>query len=483
MSETSTAAAVPPPGGRRSFWLGEALAGDTEPVAPLTADTRADVCIVGGGYTGLWTAIELKTRDPALDVVLIERDVCGGGASGRNAGFMLSMWAKFLSLKKICGDEEALRLGRAFDAAVDEIPALCAAEGIDPLIRKDGWLWTATSAAQTGAWQDTIDALARHDVHPFVTWSPEEVAARAGSKVHRAGVCETHAATLQPALLARGLRRVAARRGVRIHERTPLVALEHGVPAVVRTPEARIRAERVVLAMNAWSVRWAPIRQAVVVVTGDVIMTAPIGEQLERIGLRNGVGISDGRALIDYWRTTPDGRLLYGKGGMSGEFSFGGRVGDEVEGATPMAPLLTERFQRAYPLLADVDIETSWRGPIDRTQSGLPLFWHLGDAGNVHYGVGFSGNGVGPCRVAGRILASLALGQRDEWAGCGLVRAPTRDFPPEPIRWVGSQLLRRALTAADDALDEGRDPPAYARLLARFAPAGVSPFKVDKAGR
>ena len=463
----------------RSYWLQEALADEQADVSPLRADTTCDVCIVGGGYTGLWTALQLKEAEPALDVVLIERDLCASGASGRNGGFLVSWWAKFMTLEKICGAAEGLRLARACDAALGDIATFCTDHNIDAQLRRDGWLWAATSAAQVGAWSDTVAALARHDEHPFVDWSPEEVAARSGSSTHIAGIFDRSAGSLQPALLGRGLRRVALERGVRIFEHTPLTALDLGVPAVVHTPHGLVRAERVVIAMNAWAARWAEIRKSIAVVSGDIVMTPPIAEQLERIGWNDGLGISDGRALVHYYRTTSDGRIAFGKGGMCGEFCYGGNIGHEVEGASPMAASVQAAFQRTYPALADVEMATSWRGPVDRSHSGLPIFWHLGRAKNVFYGVGFSGNGVGPCHVAGRILASLALGRQDEWSGCGLVRAPTRDYPPEPFRYFGSKLLRRALLAGDKAEDEGRAPPLSARLMARFAPAGVSPFKVE----
>lgn len=464
----------------RSYWLDQALAAEGGlGVEPLRENLRVDVCIVGGGFTGLWTALQLKVLEPALDVVLIERDLCASGASGRNGGFLSSWWAKFLTLEKICGSEEALRLARAADAAIDDILDFCSTEGIDIQARRDGWLWTATSDAQHGAWQDTMDALARHGEAPLELWTPEQVAARSGSERHRSGVFEAGPASLQPAMLGRGLRRVALARGVRIFERTPMQDIGFGVPAVIGTPHGHITADRVVVAMNAWGARFAQIRQSIAVVSGDIVMTPPIGEQLERIGWNDGLGVSDGRALVHYYRTTPDGRVVFGKGGMSGEFCYGGKIGAEVEGASAIAAEVTRAFHWTYPALADVETSTSWRGPVDRSQSGLPLFWHLGPHGNVHYAVGFSGNGVGPCHVAGRILASLTLGRDDAWSSTPLVRSPTRDFPPEPFRYVGSRLLRRALYEADKAEDEGRPVPRMARFMARFAPAGVSPFKTD----
>ena len=226
--------------------------------------------------------------------------------------------------------------------------------------------------------------------------------------------------------------------------------------------------------------RWSEIRKSVVVVTGDMIVTDPIPDTLDALGWNDGLTVSDGRTLVEYYRTTRDRRLAFGKGGMSGTFSFGGSVGTEVEGRSAIAPLLERAMQKTFPALADTRVHKSWRGPIDRSMTGLPRFWKLDDRENVVYAVGFSGNGIGPCHLAGRILSALALEKQDEWASCPLVRPATRDFPPEPIRMIGSKLIRRALLAKDRADDEGREPPLAAKIAMRFAPAGVSPFKSAK---
>ena len=461
----------------RSHWLDEALASENaEPAAALDTAIRADVCIVGGGYTGLWTAIRLKEAEPAIDVVLIEKDLCASGASGRNAGFLLSLWAKFLSLEKICGTSEALRLAKASDGSVTDVMAFCADNNIDADIRKDGWLWVATNAAQQGLWTATIDGIGRHGLTPIVEYSGAQTAARSGTPLHIGGAFEAHAARLQPALLGRGLRRVALERGVKIYEHTALESLNHGNPAVLKTPKGKITADRIVLAMNAWAIRWAEIRKSIVVVSGDMIVTPPIPDRLEKMGWADGLTASDGRALVQYYRATRDGRLAFGKGGMSGTFSFGSKVGAEVEGASPSCDVMLRAMHKTFPSLADVGMAKSWRGPIDRSKLGLPLFSNLESAENVFYAVGFSGNGVGPSQMAGRVLASLALERQDEWSGCGLVRQATRDFPPEPFRLLGSKMICRALSAKDQADDEGREPSLAARLGARLAPAGVSPF-------
>ncbi len=174
------------------------------PAPEVRGALRADVCIVGGGFTGLWTALEIKRIEPSLDVLVVEADVCGTGASGRNGGFAMTFWHHFVGLERACGAAEALRLARASDAAVAEIGEFCDQHGIGAHYRRAGWLWTATNEAQVGAWEGTIAAIERHGEKPFERIGADEVAARSGSPTHIAGVFEPGSATVQPALLVRG---------------------------------------------------------------------------------------------------------------------------------------------------------------------------------------------------------------------------------------------------------------------------------------
>jgi putative aminophosphonate oxidoreductase len=465
---------------RNSHWLKEAIAPDEEDCPSLGGDISADVCIVGGGYTGLWTAINLKQQEPTLDVVLIEKDVCGAGASGRNGGFALSWWAKFLSLEKICGGEEAVRLAAASAASVEAIGEFCAKEGIDAHYRRDGWLWAATNDQQVDAWDSTFDAAARYQQYPFERWEAAQVGARSGSTRHQAGIFEPGGASVQPAALARGQRQAALARGGRIFENTPLTKLQGTGKPEVTTPNGRIKAAKVVLAMNAWGIRFAPIHRAIIVVSSDIVITEAMPERLEEMGWRDGMTISDGRMLVHYYRTTRDGRIAFGKGGMNGRWPYGNQVGTKLDGPTQIADSVTSWLQWTYPELGQVRPADSWMGPIDRSKAGLPYFGALDGQPNVLYGVGYSGNGVGPCHLGGKILASLALDKKDEWSECGLVRPLGRDFPPEPIRYFGGKLVRGAIARTDAAADAGRTPDPLTRYLAGFAPAGLSPFKGQK---
>ena len=439
----------------------------------LAGPHRAEICIVGGGFTGLWTALRIKEHAPQTEVVVVEADICGGGPSGRNGGFALSFWHHFASLEHACGTAEALRLARASCDAIDEIGSFCEQHEIDAHYRHDGWVWTATNAAQVGAWNSTVAAIARHGEEPFVAVDPAELVARTGSSSHIAGVFEATAATVQPALLARGLMRVARERGVTVFEGSPMVALERSTPLVVRTASGQVTADRVVLAMNAWSGQVRELRRAFVVVSSDIAITEPVPEGLRSSGWRDGSCISDSRLMVNYYRTTRDGRIALGKGG--GRLAYGARIGSTFSGGSPIESELAARLRLLYPFTASAPVAASWTGPIDRTVDGLPFFVALGRPELV-CGAGYSGNGVAPSVLGGRILASLALGLDDEWARCGLVRRPPRGMPGEPARYIGGNIVRNAVGRKERAEDDGRPIAAIDRALAGLAPAGLVPL-------
>ncbi|MGW3606774.1 NAD(P)/FAD-dependent oxidoreductase [Micromonospora sp. NPDC005161] len=463
--------------GELSWWLDQAQRQEVnEPPAPaLDGNEKGDVCIVGGGYTGLWTALQIKEADPSADVVLIEANECGSGASGRNGGFVLSWWAKLATLVKLFGPEQGPRLAQASADSVYAIGEFCQKNGIDAHYRRDGWLWAATNEAQLGAWTGAVEAAAAHGYQPFEAWTPEEVAARAGSAQHVGGVFEASAATVQPALLARGLRRVAIELGVRIYERTPMVSLSQPRSMVVHTPRGSVTAEKVVLATNAWMARHREIAKALVIVSSDMVVTKPIPELLNRIGRTDGLAISDSRMLVNYYQATRDHRLAFGHGG--GSFGFGRRVGSKFEGPSPRRAAVVQAMTSLYPTTTSAMVDASWTGPIDRSISSLPFFGRLGGNPRVLYGVGYSGNGVGPTHLGGQILASMALERDDEWRHSRLTQGPVGHYPPEPAKVIGGVTLRAVLKRKEDAEDRGKVPGPLTRSLSLLAPPGLVPVR------
>ncbi|MBW0235012.1 MULTISPECIES: FAD-dependent oxidoreductase [Pseudomonas] len=462
----------------RPFWLEQALALDSgAPCETLTGDTRAQVCIVGGGYTGLWTAIMLKEQNPELDVLLIEADICGAGASGRNGGCALSWSAKYFTLERLFGVEEAVRLVKASEQSIYAIGAFCEKYAIDADFRLDGTLYTATNAAQVGSTDSVIAALERQSINSFSKLAVEEVQRRAGSAQHLEGWFSPAAASVQPGKLVRGLRRVALQLGVRIHENTPMIGLEEGTPALIRTPDGSIRADRVVLGMNAWMARAFPqFERSVAIVSSDMLITRPRPYLLQEIGLTSGVTVLDSRIFVHYYHNTPDGRIMLGKGGNT--FAYGGRMSPAFDRPSPYAGLLQKSLQQFFPAFAGVEVEATWNGPSDRSVTGLPFFGQMSPYGNVFYGFGYSGSGVGPCHMGGQILASLVQGQNNDWTRSPLVDGPLGYFPPEPIRYLGSLMVRNAIRRKERAEDHGRRPRHLDVRLAKFAAAAG---KADKA--
>jgi putative aminophosphonate oxidoreductase len=436
---------------------------------PLDRDVTADVCIVGGGFLGLWTAIGIRELRPDADVVLVEAGRCGRGAAGRNGGFVLSWWSKFLTLERLCGTEEALRLARMSTDAISGIDAFCRADSIECDLRRGGWIWSATNADQLGSWKATLDRLSALGEEPFAELTAEEAAARTGSRRHLGGVFEASSAIVQPAALVAGLRRAAAEHGVRIYEESPMRSLGKERAVSVVTPEGTVTAPKVVLALSAWTGGVKELERYLIVVASDVVATEPAPEQLAETGWTDGASISDSRMLVHYYRTTLDGRVVFGKGG--GCLARGGRAGPLLVASPDRTRIVERELRETYPSLAGVPVSTAWSGPVDRTASGLPFFSRLPGNPDVLAGFGFSGNGVGPSFVGGRILASLALGLDDEWSRAGLVRELTEPFPPEPLRYLGGRAVRAAVARKEAAEDEGRRPDPLTSALARLTPS------------
>lgn len=462
----------------RPFWLEQALKTQQDaPCPPLEQHIQADVCIVGGGYTGLWTAIMLKEQNPALEVVIVEADICGAGASGRNGGCALSWSAKFFTLERLFGLEEAVRLVKASEQSIYAIGDFCKKYAVDADYRLDGTLYTSTSQAQVGSTDAVVAALQRHGINTFAKRPLAEVQRMAGSAQHLEGWYSPAAASVQPGKLVRGLRRVALGLGVRIHEGTPMVSLDEGLPATVTTPRGAVTCKNVVLAINAWMARAFPqFQRSVAIVSSDMIITEPRPDLLERIGLTSGVTVLDSRIFVHYYHNTPDGRIMLGKGGNT--FAFGGRMLPVFDQPSPYAGLLRDSLEKFFPAFTGVDIAATWNGPSDRSVTGLPFFGHLGAKRNIFYGFGYSGSGVGPCHMGGQILSSLVLGLDNAWIRSPLLNGPLGYFPPEPIRYLGSLMVRNAIRRKEHAEDHDRRPRRLDVRLAKFAAAAG---KADKA--
>lgn len=466
----SAAPALTSFGKPRPLWLDDAYGDDFRPTPPLVGEVTADVAIVGGGYVGLWTALELKHRAPDIRVVVLERRICGAGASGRNSGIVMSWWSKVRSLERTVGTDEAIRLAEASDDAVEALARFCAERCPEAHFRKAGWLWVATAPAHVGAWEKTVRRCAELGRPRFTSLAGGEVTALTGSPVHLGGVFEAHAATVHPGHLVKALRQRALDVDVRIFENTPVRAIARDRPVVLSCVGGRVVAKKAVLATNAWSAGIPGLRRKILAVASDLVATAPIPERLDGLGWRGGQAVIEARHRIRVYRTTADGRITFGRGG--GGLAFAGFVGPRFEASPAHAETTARHLRRAFPMLGDVPISHSWSAAVDLSPSGLPMFGRLGAQRNVAYGIGWSGFGVAPSLVGARILASLVLDSDDEWASSRLVERARERFPPEPIRFLGGQVVRAAVTAMERAEDRGHAPPRWAEALSVLAPEG-----------
>ena len=442
---------------RYGWWLEEA--GPVEATAPLEGDTSADVVVVGGGYLGLWTAWQLKSLEPACDVVVLEESLAGHGPSGRNGGFVSTLWDDLPILRDRVGDERALDVVRASERGVQGIGEWCEGADVDAWYRAAPTLVVATSEAQLDAPRYAIEACeALGAPEEIRRLTADELRARCDGGFLGGAILRT-SATVQPARLAVGLRAKVVEAGVRLHERTPVRRL--GADAVVVTPRGRVRAGAAVLAVNSATAGFPGFRLAHPVASCHIVLTEPVPDVLEELGWTGGEPIADGRTLLHYLRTTRDGRIAFGWGG--GRMGFGARRLGRLDVDPDAARTARDDLLRFFPQLRGRRVTHAWGGPIDVSPTHLPVF---GSRGRVHHGFGFTGNGVGPAYLGGEILARLALDRRDELTRLALVDPDRKLMPPEPLRWAGGSLIRSALVRADRAEDEGRAAGPATRFVA-----------------
>jgi glycine/D-amino acid oxidase-like deaminating enzyme len=440
------------PGHEPAWWLRDA--DDGERSAPLGADLDVDVAIVGGGFTGLWTALALRAE--GVRVALVEAEFCGWGPSGRNGGFCHGYWSYLPTLRELFGDAAALELCRAGDLIVPGIRAFLAARGEDAWLREGGMLQVSTTPRQDDAVEEQL-AAAR------ALGRPEEAEERPEPGISprfRRGVFFRDGATVHPARLVRALRRAALADGVEVYEGTRARLRPDGTLAANgRT----VRARDVVVATNAAAAEWRPVRGRITVFGSYVVLTEPVPDLLREVGWTGGEGITDSRMFLHYFRTTDDGRVLMGSG--SGPIGYGARIDERFTHDAPTAARAERGLRRLLPGLAEAKVEASWGGPIDVAADHVPFLGTVPGT-RVHYALGYSGHGVGPSWLAGRILASLVRGADDEWTRLPLVHRRVATVPREPVRRLGGGAIRAAILSLEEAEEEGRRGSPVARCVA-----------------
>lgn len=438
--------------------------GAVEPASALDGEVAADVVIVGGGYAGMWTAWLIREAEPDARVVLLERDVCAHGPSGRNGGFANSMWFSLASMRRRFGEVGALGVARAAQAAVDEIGEWCSENGVDAWYRRGGYLQVSTAPAFDHVWDETVEACEQLGEPGAVqALRAEEIAARCASPVFRAGAFFPGSATVNPALLGLGLRAKLIETGVEVYERSPVTGIRADRGEVrVSAPGGGVRAGRAVLASGGAQASVPPLARRLTLTSSHMVMTEPVPDVLEELGWTGGECITDARHMLHYFRTTNDGRIAFGWGG--GRVVPGARLDGRAEVDADVARQVAEHLVRFFPQLEGRRVEHAWGGPIDVSPTHTPIVGSLD--GRVHYAFGFTGNGVGPSRMAAHALTSLALDRRDAHSRLAIVEPRRLRVPPEPFRYVGGTIVRHALLRKEAAQEAGAEPDPLTDFIA-----------------
>jgi len=445
-----------------SLWFDQ-LAVPPTAGAPLPGDRAVDVAIVGGGFTGLWTAYYLAGLDPTLKIAVLEREIAGFGASGRNGGWASALFPVHLSsLAEQAGRDAAIAQYRAMQGALDELIRVAAAERIDADIARGGTIVLARTPAQS---QRARDDAREHADYGFDLDLLDADAAR--GRLNATGVLggtyTPHCAAIQPARLVRGLVDAVRTRGVEVFERTPVTTI---APHAALTTRGTVAADVVVRATEAYTAQLPGHRRTLAPVYSLIIATEPLPESMwDEIGLRERETFSDYRNLIVYGQRSADGRMVFG--GRGAPYHLGSRIRPEYDRDPAVFAALRQTIAEMFPVLRDVRVTHRWGGAL-----GIARDWHasvgLDSETGVAWAGGYVGDGVTTAHLAGRTLADLITGRTTELTELPWVGHRSRNWEPEPLRWLGVNGGLRAMTWADDAEDRSGRPSRMASITNRL---------------
>jgi glycine/D-amino acid oxidase-like deaminating enzyme len=451
-----------------SFWLEDAGEPLT-PRPPLQRSCDVDVAILGAGYTGLWTAYYLLQADPSLRVAIVEREIAGYGASGRNGGWCSPRFPLSAGeLTRRYGAEAARAVILALQSAVHEIRAACDRESIDACFRACGTLTVARGAHQVPALKAALagyDKLGLADRYQYL--SPEQVAERVRVADVHAGLYTSDGASLHPGRLVRGLARAVEAHGGTIYEQTQVAEFHGGRNPRLVTVAGELRAVKgVVLAGEAYITGLRKLHRALLPVYSLISLTEPLTEtQWREIGWERGENLSSTRNTVVYLTKTPDGRILFGSRGAP--YAFASRITDQQDRHEETIASIQQSLREWFPSLAGIRFTRAWGGPV-----GMPMDWtpavRFNPGTRIGFAGGYTGQGVAASNLAGQMLAAMITGRDSGFRALPFAQRRSPNWLPEPMRWLVVRYMQGALQRIDEAAEAGKPRPADAAIAERM---------------
>jgi len=428
----------------KSFWL--ATYGDYLPNPPLLGDLKVDIAIIGAGFTGLSTAYNLRREDAGLSVAVLEAEVVGFGASGRNGGFSMTLFGLEPAVTKaLFGQQKTVEAHRYMERSVDYVDELVKEHNLQSEYWFPGFLRAATTPGYVKRIQHDLEILTSMGI-TGVSWiEADEIKKEVNSPRFLGGWWEPRSGLLNPAKQVRELKRIAIQYGAQVYENTPVTEIHRAEDFILATPQGKVNAKKVIFATNAYSHLIPELKRKQVPAFTHMVVTEPLSQaQLEPIGWKNRQGIEDARNLVHYFRLTIDNRITMGGSDVS--LAYGGDMDHDMNPQT--FAMLEQDILWLFPHLKGIQITHRWGGPVSVPLQMAPAIGFIGDQRAI-FSLGCVGHGVSMTHLNGRTLADLALERKTDLTDVWFVNRHMIPWPPEPIRMAASQLIRGYLRLED----------------------------------
>jgi glycine/D-amino acid oxidase-like deaminating enzyme len=435
----------------KSWWL-ESLPKDIVANPPLEGSQKADVTVIGGGYTGLSVGYHLKKIKPDADVRVIESDVCGYGASGRNGGFSMTLFGLTKGITKFrFNDEKARSAHRYMEEAVDYLHEVITQNAIDCDYERSGYLLVGTSPAQVKRVEHDFGIMERWGFGGVERWDQARLSREFNTDFYKLGWFEPRCGILNPAKLARGMKQVAESKGTVIYEQSPVKSFgrANGSKFVVKTEKGEIQSDFLVFATNAYSVLFPELKSLQRPAFTHIVMTEPLtAKQMESIGWGCRAGIEDARDLIHYYRLTRDNRIVMGGGDVS--FGYGVDLNKDLN--EKIFAHLENHIIEIFPQLKGIKTTHKWGGPVSVTMDMAPVIGFLGNDKKVIFSLGCIGHGVSMTTYNGRAIAEMICGEKTSRTEMFFVGRKTFPWPSDLLTYGVSHAIRGFMKIEDRLL-------------------------------